>query len=1027
MKLLRRCLIGLCGAAVALGVLPAAVTADEPAPLPPLQISKFFDDLAIPLGGNTTLTIDLTNTTDLLTFEGNAGFTDGLPDGLAFLEETAATTCTGQLNVAGTQIDVQDATLGPEESCTTTVTVVGFEVGVFENTAASFPGGHESQATLTVVGPPTVAKAFAPAVVPINETTRLTITLTNPNEGTDLAGVGMFDNLEPKLAIADPPNVSNTCGGNVDLTIGTGVIELSEGAISAGSSCEVSLDVLVIGTGLIDNIAGAWADESGGHPNSGGAFSDAHGSVTGINRPLITKVFGANAIDVGGTTALTINVHNENGIALTGVGYSDTLPAGLSFMGPDPQEGSLCGGDVTRIAGTISLSGATVPAGGTCSIEATVIATAYGLQHNVTSAVTSTNGGTGNIASADLMVAPPPTVAKAFAADSMPLGGTVAMTFTFTNPNDFAVTGLSLSDTFPSGLVVATPSGASNTCGATFAPAAGSSSVSLSSGTIPANGSCTATVDVTATSAGVKTNTTGNVRSTNAGVGGSATDSITVIGPPVLEKSFDADTVPLNGTVLMTLAFSNPNPVPLTGVSVVDTLPAGLQVPENAAVSIACDGSINAVPGGSSVEVSEMTILGNGTCQATALLRATQGGAVTNTTGAVSSLEGGTGNTASASLVVAVPPVLSKSFDDASIAVGESTLLTFTVENPNLEAALSGVGFTDLFPAGLVAPMTGAVPMCGGTATLAAGSLSLANATIAAGGECSFSVAVQGTSAGTKLNTTFEVLSAEGGTGNTASASVVVVAPPVIGKVFGKPAVPVNGSTSLTFTVSNPNSTVMLSGVAFSDSLPSGLVVKSPNGLSNSCGGTATAVAGSVSVSLSGGSIPPLATCTLRVDVRGTSAGVKDNVSGAVTSMEGGAGNIASATLVVALPASISKVFGAPTLRLGKTTTLTFVLTNPNTATVLSGVTFADALPSGLKVASPTGFSNTCGGTVAVASGIGSVPLSGGTIPAGGSCTLRVNVTASGKTGLKTNVTTNVLSKEGGVGNKATATITIAK
>jgi arabinogalactan endo-1,4-beta-galactosidase len=122
-------------------------------------------------------------------------------------------------------------------------------------------------------------------------------------------------------------------------------------------------------------------------------------------------------------------------------------------------------------------------------------------------------------------------------------------------------------------------------------------------------------------------------------------------------------------------------------------------------------------------------------------------------------------------------------------------------------------------------------------------------------------------------------------------------------KTFGAVSVALNGATSLTFTVSNPNTTASLSGIGFTDTMPAGLVVATPNGLTGSCGGgTIAAVAGSTSVRLSGATLAASASCNFALDVLGVTAGTQDNTTSAVTSTEGGTGKTASASLNVAGP-----------------------------------------------------------------------------------------------------------------------------
>lgn len=127
--------------------------------------------------------------------------------------------------------------------------------------------------------------------------------------------------------------------------------------------------------------------------------------------------------------------------------------------------------------------------------------------------------------------------------------------------------------------------------------------------------------------------------------------------------------------------------------------------------------------------------------------------------------------------------------------------------------------------------------------------------------------------------------------------------PPTISKAYGAASVPTNGATSLTFHLSNPNSAISLTGVGFTDTLPTGQVVATPNGLNGSCGnGTITATAGMGSIILSNASLPASGNCTFAVNVTATASGTQNNTTSAVTSMEAGNGGTASASLIVAGP-----------------------------------------------------------------------------------------------------------------------------
>jgi arabinogalactan endo-1,4-beta-galactosidase len=128
--------------------------------------------------------------------------------------------------------------------------------------------------------------------------------------------------------------------------------------------------------------------------------------------------------------------------------------------------------------------------------------------------------------------------------------------------------------------------------------------------------------------------------------------------------------------------------------------------------------------------------------------------------------------------------------------------------------------------------------------------------------------------------------------------------PPTIAKAFGSSGVNLGANTTLTFTLSNPNSSSSLSGIGLTDNLPAGLVVSTPNGLTGACGsGTITATAGSTSVSLAGAMLSGGGSCNFAVNVTGSALGAQNNVTTAVTSTEAGNGGMASAKITV-VPAS---------------------------------------------------------------------------------------------------------------------------
>lgn len=140
-----------------------------------------------------------------------------------------------------------------------------------------------------------------------------------------------------------------------------------------------------------------------------------------------------------------------------------------------------------------------------------------------------------------------PAFSKSFSPDTIDVGGTSTLTFTIDNSASAeAAISLDFSDTFPAGIILATPSLVTTTCtGGTLIGVDGSSLISYSGGTVSAGATCTVSAGVTSTTPGTHVNTSGDLTS-SLGNSGGASDTLTV-GEPVLLDFGDAPTSEQSG------------------------------------------------------------------------------------------------------------------------------------------------------------------------------------------------------------------------------------------------------------------------------------------------------------------------------------------------------------------------------------------------------------------------------------------------------------------------------------------------
>ena len=177
-----------------------------------------------------------------------------------------------------------------------------------------------------------------------------------------------------------------------------------------------------------------------------------------------------------------------------------------------------------------------------------------------------------------------------------------------------------------------------------------------------------------------------------------------------------------------------------------------------------------------------------------------------------------------------------------------------------------------------------------------------------------------------------------------------------VAKAFGAATTTAGSPFALTVTLTNPNPTLPMNALAVTDPLPSGVTVAPAPDASTTCaGGTVTAAAGAGTVSLSGATLPALATCEIELDVVASAGGSYTNVipAGNATATINGtpvpSTEPAEATISATEPLTASKsvalVSGTHAVP-GETVEYTISFANPSgSGGPASDVVIIDALP----------------------------------------------------------------------------------
>ncbi|MHB1355171.1 MAG: DUF7933 domain-containing protein, partial [Anaerolineae bacterium] len=580
------------------------------------------------------------------------------------------------------------------------------------------------------------------------------------------------------------------------------------------------------------------------------------------------------------------------------------------------------------------------------------------------------------------------TISKSFNPSTTSVNGVSALTIILGNPNTGTLSGYAFIDTLPANMTVANPPAATTIgCGTpTFAPTAGATSLSFTNGTLAANSTCIIVVNVTITAAATYTNTSQHLFIGTLDTGKTATAILTATNALELPPCTP-------GLKLASWTMETSQGV---------TIP-----PVYSFKSGRVSSAVSSFNNGTSL-IYTGPILGSQPLN----------------------YWGATGwSVSSGAPITSTSPsfqftVDTSQFSNVQIAFKAIAEGGWASQNNGMYvySSADGGGFTSIYADSSGFPKTVWTSFGPHTATTT-GSSSTAFRIISAG------------VANNPSSTPYAYLDDINITG------CGVPMPPAITKAFATNPVAVNGTSTLQFTLTNENN-ITLTGVAFNDVLPTGLIVASPPNVSTTCGSpTWFPITGSTVLSFTGGTIPAQVgttngTCTVRVDVKATTAGQHLNVTGYISSTLTGANTSAngsaSASLTAIQPPNIAKEFAPNPILSGGISTLTFIVTNPNQNNVLSGVAFTDSLPTSpgsmVVATTPNPSTSGCGTpTFAPAAGATSITFTGGTITGGGTCIVKVNVTAptAGTYSNHSGIVSTIINSQTISGNTASASLTV--
>lgn len=800
------------------------------------------------------------------------------------------------------------------------------------------------------------------------DTIRYVITITND-------GVAAATNL----LINDTPDSNGSFqagtvvapGGSVVIgnTAGDTAIQVTFPSIAAGGQATIEYDVIIpdpLNAGVVElvNQALTDTDQLPQVPSNNPATPDPlDPTVVPIeNADLsITKVDSADPVDAGDTFTYTIEVQNAGPSMAPDVVVTDTLPAGLTLVST-----SGCAEDPSGVV--------------TCSLGDLVVngTTSYAITVRVDLGATGTLTNTASVSSAvpdpdtgNNTATEPTTVGQAADLritksdniDPVNAGDQVVYSIQVTNDGPSNAVAVTVADTLPAGMTLVSTSGCSN-------DPAGVPNCSLGDLAAGASVSYSVTVQVDAGANGTLTNTavvssntpdpdTGNNTATEPTTVGTAADLR-------ISKADNIDPVNAGGQVIYTIVVTNDGPSDAVGVSVADTLPAGMTL-------VSTSGCSNDPSGVPNCSLGNLAAGASSSYTVTVQVAAGVSGTLTNTAvvSATTPDHDPTNNTATEPTTVGAAADLRITKTDDIDPVGAGATVTYTLQvfNDGPSDAVSVV-VTDTLPVGMTfVSSTGCGNDPAGVPTCNLGNM-------AAGTSKSYTVMAtvdQGVT-GTLTNTA----SVSSSTPDPDSGNNTATEPTTVGlaadlRITKTDDVdPVNAGDQVVYTiqVSNdgPSDAV---AVTVADTLPTGMTLVSTSGCSNDPTGVPNCSLGNLAV---GASVSYTVTVQVDAGVNGTLTNTA--VVSSSTPDPDASNNTATEPTTVGAAADlrITKVSDVPYIQGGGTVVYTLQVFNDGPSDA-QAVVVNDTLPAGMNFVATSGCDNDPAGVPDC--NLGDIPVGG--------------------------------------------------